>query len=116
MENFDTISYYKFVAALAFVIAAIYLFAFLAKKMGLGTGQNPFLKSRRLNVIETIMLDTKNKVVLIRCDHEEHLLCIGPNNIAKITTQTAKDTTETPLEKEQKIEPFLSVANSETQK
>ena len=37
--------------------------------------------SRRLAVIETLMLDQKSRLVLIRVDEEERLVLIGPGQV-----------------------------------
>ena len=37
--------------------------------------------SRRLAVIETLMLDQKSRLVLIRVDDEERLVLIGPGQV-----------------------------------
>jgi flagellar protein FliO/FliZ len=37
--------------------------------------------SRRLAVIETLMLDQKSRLVLVRVDQEERLVLIGPGQV-----------------------------------
>ena len=37
--------------------------------------------SRRLAVVETLMLDTKSRLVLVRVDKEERLVLIGPGQV-----------------------------------
>ena len=36
---------------------------------------------RRLSVIETLMLDPQRRLLLIRCDDEEHLLLLGEGKL-----------------------------------
>ena len=77
----ETINYFKFVLALLFVLGLIGGFAIIAKRAGLGN-RGPIVrgKSKRLSIIETMVLDPKRRVVLIQCDNSEHLLLLGPNN------------------------------------
>jgi len=77
----ETINYFKFVLALLFVLGLIGGFAIIAKRAGLGN-RGPIVrgKSKRLSIIETMVLDQKRRVVLIQCDNSEHLLLLGTNN------------------------------------
>lgn len=43
-----------------------------------GRGLPKMSKSRkRLQLIETMMLDNRNKLILVQCDEEEHLVLVG---------------------------------------
>ena len=77
----ETINYFKFVLALLFVLGLIGGFAIIAKRAGLGN-RGPIVrgKSKRLSIIETMVLDPKRRVVLIQCDKSEHLILLGTNN------------------------------------
>ena len=77
----ETINYFKFVLALLFVLGLIGGFAIIAKRAGLGN-RGPIVrgKSKRLSIIETMVLDPKRRVVLIQCDNSENILLLGPNN------------------------------------
>ena len=77
----ETINYFKFVLALLFVLGLIGGFAIIAKRTGLGN-RGPIVrgKSKRLSIIETMVLDPKRRVVLVQCDNSEHLLLLGTNN------------------------------------
>lgn len=71
--------YLKFLAALVFVVGLIAALAWLARRFGVG-GQlmsNPG-KARRLEVVEVNVLDPRRKLVLLRRDHIEHLVLLGP--------------------------------------
>ena len=56
-------------------------FAIIAKRAGLGN-RGPMVrgKSKRLSIIETMSLDPKRRIVLIRRDNCEHLLLIGTSS------------------------------------
>ena len=74
----DSVSYMKFVFALIFVLGLIGGFALLAKKFGMGNrGPMRRNKGNRLSIIESMALDAKRRVVLVRRDDKEHLLLLG---------------------------------------
>lgn len=66
--------------ALAFVVGLMWLMGFLLKKYGnrfgfttpLNTGRN-----RRLQLIEILPLDNRNKLAIVRRDSTEHLILLG---------------------------------------
>lgn len=72
----DLIDYGRFLAALLFVLGLIALVAWLARRFRLGMAAAPSA-ARRLAVLETLPLDARRKLVLIRCDDTEHLLLLG---------------------------------------
>ncbi len=76
----ETVSYLKFVFALLFVLGLIGGFAIIAKRAGLGN-RGPIVrgKSKRLSIVETMSLDPKRRVVLIRRDDAEFLVLLGTN-------------------------------------
>ena len=74
----DSVSYMKFVFALIFVLGLIGGFALLAKKFCMGNrGPMRRNKGNRLSIIESMALDAKRRVVLVRRDDKEHLLLLG---------------------------------------
>ena len=84
----DYLAYW--VISLLFVIALILGLALLIKKFVLPqAGTTPLFKKsskRRLELVETLMLDHKSKLLLIRRDNVEHLLLQGPNDQSVIET------------------------------
>lgn len=78
--------YLKFIAALLFVIGLLYGLAFLVRKLGLVQGQTGFAKSKRMQVKETLIIDSKNKVVLIELDQKEFLLSIHQNGVTPLSS------------------------------
>ncbi len=72
-----TTDYLRFLAALAAVLAAIGLFAWLARRFRLGSLVGSGVRSGRLRVIETLPIDGRQRLMLIRRDDREHLLLIG---------------------------------------
>ena len=70
--------YIKFVFAFIFVLALIALATVAARRFGFGLPNNPRNSSqRRLGIIESLNVDGKRRMVLIRCDDTEHLLLLG---------------------------------------
>jgi flagellar protein FliO/FliZ len=72
----DLLDYGRFLAALLFVLGLIALVAWLARRFRLGPGA-PAGAARRLAVLETLPLDARRRLVLIRRDDTEHLLLLG---------------------------------------
>jgi len=79
----DLIDIARYVGALALVLALVGFAALAARRIGLsglvGTGT-----SRRLQVVETLMIDARNRAVLLRRDDREHLVVIGPEGACVI--------------------------------
>jgi flagellar protein FliO/FliZ len=77
------------VLALAFVLGLIWLLGALIRKygwrMGLPTPMTPS-RIRRLQMIETMTLDGKNRLVLFRRDNVEHLVLVGSDTTQVIET------------------------------
>lgn len=67
--------------ALVFVLSLIGLSAWLLRRHGdgrlfrSGGGTAP----KRLAVLETLMIDARRRLVLVRCDKDEYLLLAGPD-------------------------------------
>ena len=74
-------TYFRFLAALLFVLALIGAAGWAARRFGLGgrLAPNPG-KARRLSVVEVATLDSRRKLVLVRRDATEHLLLLGPGH------------------------------------
>lgn len=64
--------------ALIFVIGLIFLCAAMVKKYGFDkyfAGSKA--RARRLSVVETLYIDPKRRLVIVRRDNKEHLLLMG---------------------------------------
>ena len=87
MENrtMEIEAYLRFVAALALVLGLIAAVAWGARRLGLA-GRLPIVtgRARRLGVVETVPLDAKHRLVLVRRDAAEHLLLLGPAGAAVV--------------------------------
>ena len=74
----DSVSYLKFFFALLFVIGLIGGFALIAKKLGMGNrGPIHRGKGNRLSIIESMQIDSKRRIFLIRCDDKDYILLVG---------------------------------------
>ena len=83
----DAANYFKFLLSLLFVLGLIGGFALFAKRLGLGNrGPVKRKKGKRLSIIETITLDAKRRMVLVRRDDAEHLILIGSTSEQVIET------------------------------
>ena len=109
----ETINYLKFLLALLFVLGLIGGFAIIAKRAGLGN-RGPMVrsKSKRLSIIETMSLDPKRRIVLIRRDNCEHLILIGTTSEQVIERDI--DQNYIPSEKSSKP-PFLNAIDNPQQ-
>lgn len=82
--------YIRFVLALAFVLALMGIVAHLLKRYGTGRFAMPSKTDKRLTVIETRMVDSRHKLALVKCDDQEHLLLISPENQCVIQSNIKK--------------------------
>ncbi|MGI9436939.1 MAG: FliO/MopB family protein [Geminicoccaceae bacterium] len=69
--------YLRFMVALALVLALIGICGWLAKRFRLGSMIGGSTGSGRLQMIETLALDGRQRLVLVRRDDREHLLLVG---------------------------------------
>lgn len=70
------VSSLKFALAFLLVIGLIALCAWALRRFGLGGAIRP-VRGRRLAVIESLALDPRHRLVLVRRDDREHLILIG---------------------------------------
>ena len=77
------------VFALIATLAMIGLVAYGARKLGMiqPGAQGP----RRLKVLESLMLDPRRRLVVVRFDDREHLLLLSPAGDRAITDVAAKE-------------------------
>ncbi|MDY0870522.1 flagellar biosynthetic protein FliO [Dongia rigui] len=70
-------TYLRFVLALLLVLGLIAIFAWALRRFGFG-GALRADNRRRIQVLETTPLGPRHRLVLVRRDHIEHLLLLGP--------------------------------------
>ena len=72
------VDFLRAAVALLFVLGLIALLTWLARRLrvpGFATGG----PGRRLQMVETLAIDPRHKIVLVRADDVEHLLLLGPS-------------------------------------
>jgi flagellar protein FliO/FliZ len=73
--------YMRFVIALAFVLALIAILSWAVRRYGVaGRATARRGKSRRLQIVEILAIDSRRRVVLLRRDETEHLVLLGSGN------------------------------------
>ncbi|WP_404425360.1 FliO/MopB family protein [Thalassospira australica] len=73
-------AYFRFVAALVFVLGMIGVLALVARRFIPGARNiNRRHKERRLSIVEVVPVDTKRRLVLLKRDDTEHLVLLGPS-------------------------------------
>jgi flagellar protein FliO/FliZ len=70
------VSSLKFALAFLLVLGLIALCAWALRRFGLGGTIRP-VRGRRLAVIESLALDPRHRLVLVRRDDREHLILLG---------------------------------------
>jgi flagellar biogenesis protein FliO len=77
----------KFVFALIFVLGLIGAFAAFGRKMGFGN-RGPMRRggARRLQIVDTLALDPKRRMVIVRRDDVEHLVLLGSSSETVVET------------------------------
>ncbi|CDO58502.1 hypothetical protein BN1012_Phect288 [Candidatus Phaeomarinobacter ectocarpi] len=80
--------YMRFFFALMFVVGLIGGVALLAKRFGLapGTATGGRASKKRLEIVESLNLDTKRRMVIIRRDDREHLVLLGVDSETLVET------------------------------
>ncbi|NNE41228.1 MAG: FliO/MopB family protein [Marinicaulis sp.] len=61
------------------VIGLIGICAVIARKAGLLSASGGLVRKRRLAVVETLALDARRRLAIIKCDSQEHLIVLGAN-------------------------------------
>jgi flagellar protein FliO/FliZ len=73
--------FFRFFLALAVVIGLVLMAGAAARRFGLmpaaGALRGKGRQGRRLHLVEVRPVDTRRRLVLVRCDDREHLLLIG---------------------------------------
>lgn len=96
----DLIDFSRYFAALLVVLGLLGGFALLAKRGLLPTGPLSLAgfgrfgtgpTQRRLEIQETLILDPRRRVVIVKADDEEHVLLLGPERETCLSRRPAKE-------------------------
>jgi flagellar protein FliO/FliZ len=107
----DFSDYLRFATALIFVLGLIGAGAFALRYFGFG-GHAPSFgrnQTRRLAIVETLYLDPKRRLALIRRDGVEHLIVLGAQGETVIERNIAPPSAVTRQEHQTPEEPRLSL-------
>lgn len=79
MELIGTQELFRFIAALALVLALMGGLALIMRRVNQGGGRGSLSMpgKRRLSIVESLPIDMKRRLVLIRRDNREHLVILG---------------------------------------
>ncbi|HEY2069318.1 MAG TPA: hypothetical protein VGG48_07175 [Rhizomicrobium sp.] len=78
----DLVDFARYFAALALVLALVGCAALAAKRYGI-SGLSKVMgggATKRLAIVESLMVGSKHKLILFKRDGVEHLVLIGPEN------------------------------------
>jgi flagellar protein FliO/FliZ len=82
----DSFAYLKMVLSLILVLGMVLACLWAARRFGFGGMVVRPSSRRRLALVETMPLDAKHRLVLIRRDDREHLLLLGASGDVVIET------------------------------
>jgi len=74
----DVVDFFRYFAALLLVLGLIGAAGLATRKFGLPGLAKP-AKSRRIEIVESLMLSPRQRLVIVRRDGVEHLVLIGQN-------------------------------------
>jgi len=80
---------FALVATLALIVGV----AYGARRLGMLQPNNG--APRRMRVTESLILDPRRRMVIVRCDAREHLILLGPGGDIVVAEQAAKEDTST---------------------
>ena len=78
--------------ALIATLALILGVAWGARRMGMLQAGKP--GEKRLKISESLMIDPRRRLVIVRCDGREHLILCGPGGDVVVAEMAAKDPAE----------------------
>jgi flagellar protein FliO/FliZ len=79
----DVLDFARYFAALLLVLGLIGAAGLATRKFGVPGLAKP-AKTRRIQIVETLMLSPRQKIALIRRDDVEHMVMITPNGATVI--------------------------------
>ncbi|MEQ1819897.1 MAG: flagellar biosynthetic protein FliO [Terricaulis sp.] len=86
----DLLDFARTVFALLATLALIVGAAYLARRLGMLQPGGPGV--RRMRVTETLLIDTRRRMVIVRVDDREHVMLLGPGGDVLVTDMAAKET------------------------
>ena len=94
----ETTNYLQFGAALIFVLALIGAIALLLRAVGGLQFAQGRVGDRRLSITESLLVDARRRVILVRRDDEEYLVLLSPHGDVILDDRIkVKDIPEAPI-------------------
>jgi flagellar protein FliO/FliZ len=97
----DTETYLRFISSLVAVLGLILAVAWAVKRWGVGllaAGPRAKGATRRLGLLESLQLDPKHRLMLVRRDDRTHLLLLGPAGGLVVESDCAQPRFELPAQ------------------
>jgi len=79
----DVIDFARYIGALLLVLGLIGAAGLAARRFGLGSLVKP-VATRRLAVVETLMIGPRQRLLIVRRDNVEHVVLSGPDGTSVI--------------------------------
>lgn len=80
----------RIIFGLIAVLGLIGACAIAARKFGLVSASGGLVRKRRLQIVETLALDTRRRLAIVRCDDREHLIILGQSSETLIDSHPTK--------------------------
>jgi flagellar protein FliO/FliZ len=93
MRVMDLIDIGRYLGALILVLGLVGAAGLAARRFGLPSLTKP-MKTRRLKIVESLMITPRQRLMLISRDGIEHLVVIGPDGASVIEQKIAAPQTE----------------------
>jgi flagellar protein FliO/FliZ len=77
--------------ALLAVVALILAVAYGARRLGIEKKLAGLRKDARLQVVESLSLDMRHRIVIVRRDRREHVVVLGPSQIQVVESYDASN-------------------------
>jgi len=104
----DPTQYLRFLAALLFVLALIGAAAYALRAFGFIQPGQRRQNDRRLGIVESLLLDARRRLVIVRRDDKEYLLLLSPTGETLVDGNI--DRPAAAAETQVPTPPFLAVA------
>ena len=107
----------RVVFGLVAVLGLIGICAITARKAGLLSATTSLTRKRRLAIMESLPLDARRRMLIVKCDETEHLIILGSNGetvverqlpAREVETTTAQDLGDLHLSRN----PFAEIRNA----
>lgn len=87
----DILDWLRGLFALIATVSLIGLAAYAARRFGMLQPGGPGAGHKRMKVVESLMLDPRRRLVLVRLDGRDHMLLLSPAGDRAITDVEARD-------------------------